>query len=177
MKLEGERKLRLIMAAGAVFLLAFYFCVHLPLQELCEEKSSQAEKIHREVLAVQNFQNAHLDEQEYRKELTERLERAEKALPPHMGQGEFLGRIQKAALGTGLRLEQAMPKEQQPMEECVAMPVQLKLAGNYFQLLDFLQRLRGEERFYQLRQMKVKNLGEGGKLEVDILLVMFAEDI
>jgi Tfp pilus assembly protein PilO len=70
-----------------------------------------------------------------------------------------------------------MPKEQQPMEECVAMPVQLKVAGNYFQLLDFLQRLRGEERFYQLRQMKVRNLGEGGKLEVDILLVMFAENI
>ena len=127
-------------------------------------------------MAVQNFQNAHLDEQEYKKELTERLERAEKALPPHLGQGEFLGRIQQAALGTGLNLEQASPQERQQVEECVALPVQLRVAGDYFQLLDFLQRLRGDERFYQLRQLKVKAAGESGKLEAEILLVMFAEE-
>ena len=176
MKQEGASRLKVILASGALLLLIFYFFVHLPLQELCEEKSSQATKLHEEAVAVQNFQNAHLDEQGYRKELAERLERAEKALPPHLGQGEFLGRIQQAALGTGLRLEQASPQERQQVEECAALPVQLKVAGDYFQLLDFLQRLRGDERFYQLRQMKVKSAGAGGKLEADILLVMFAEE-
>lgn len=177
MKLEGERKLRLMLAAGGLFLLAFYFCVHLPLRDLCEESCDKAAKIQEEVLAVQNFHNAHLEEEEYRKELTERLERAEQALPPHLGQGEFLGRIQRAALGTNLKLEQALPQECQTVEECVALPVQLRVAGDYFQLLDFLQRLRGEDRFYQLRQMKVRTAGDGGKLEADILLVMFAEEM
>ena len=157
MKLEGERKLRLMLAAGGLFLLAFYFCVHLPLRDLCEESSGKAAKIQEEVLAVQNFHNAHLEEEEYRKELTERLERAEQALPPHLGQ--------------------ALPQECQTVEECVALPVQLRVAGDYFQLLDFLQRLRGEDRFYQLRQMKVRTAGDGGKLEADILLVMFAEEM
>lgn len=177
MRLEGERKLRWIVAAGGIFLLAFYFCVHLPLQELCGEKRSQEEKLQKEVLIVQNFYNAHLDEEEYRKELEERLERAEKALPLHLGQGEFLGCIQKVALGTGLRLEQAIPKEQETEEDCVALPVHIKVAGNYFQLLDFLHRLRDEERFYQLKQMKVKSVDDGGKLEADIMLVMFAEEM
>lgn len=177
MKLEGKEKLQLTLAAGALLLLIFYFFVHLPLQELCEERSSKAISLHQEVMAVQNFQNAHLDEQAYKQELMERLERAEKALPPHLGQGEFLGRIQRAALDTGLRLEEALPQERQQVEDCLALPVQLRVAGNYFQLLDFLQRLRLEERFYQLRQLKVRTAGDGGRLEADIMLVMFAEDI
>lgn len=177
MKLEGKEKLQMTLAAGALLLLIFYFFVHLPLQELCEERSSKAISLHQEVMAVQNFQNAHLDEQAYKQELMERLERAEKALPPHLGQGEFLGRIQRAALGTGLRLEEALPQERQQVEDCLALPVQLRVAGNYFQLLDFLQRLRLEERFYQLRQLKVRTAGDGGRLEADIMLVMFAEDI
>ena len=176
MKLAGKEKLQLTLAAGTLLLLAFYFFVHLPLQELCEERSSKAIRLHQEAMAVQNFQNAHLDEQAYKQELTERLERAEKALPPHLGQGAFLGRIQRVALGTGLKLEQALPQERQQVEACVALPVQLKVAGDYFQLLDFLQRLREDERFYQLRQLKVKAAGESGKLEADILLVMFAEE-
>lgn len=176
MKLEGERKLKLTLAAGGMLLLAFYFFVHLPLQELCEEKSNQSIKFHEETVELQNFQNAHLDEQEYKKGLMERLERAEKALPPHLGQGEFLGRIQRTALGTGLKLEQAIPQERQQVEECVALPVQLKVTGDYFQLLGFLQQLRVDERFYQLQQMKVKAAREAGMLEADILLVMFAED-
>ena len=176
--MKAEERLKLILAAGALLLCAFYFFVHLPLQEQCRENEGQALQLREERIAVQNFQNAHLKQEEYQQELIERLERADKALPPHLNQGEFLSRLQAEALGTGLEREEALPRERQTVEEhCVALPVQFKVAGNYFQLLDFLQRLRGEERFYQLRQLKVKTKGQGGKLEAEMLIVMFAEDI
>ena len=176
--MKAEERLKLILAAGALLLCAFYFFVHLPLQEKCRENEGQALQLREERIAVQNFQNAHLNQEEYQQELTERLKRANKALPPAMRQGDFLSRLQAEALGTGLELEEALPRERQTVEErCVALPVQFKVAGNYFQLLDFLQRLRGEERFYQLRQLKVKAKGKGDKLEAEMLIVMFAEDI
>lgn len=176
--MKAEERLKLITAAGVLILGAFYFFVHLPLQDKCRANEAQASQLREERIAVQNFQNAHLNQEEYRQELAERLERADKALPSHLGQGEFLSRLQADALGTGLQLEEALPKERQAVEgHCVALPVQFKVAGDYFQLLDFLQRLRGEERFYQLRQMKVKVKGKGSVLEAEMLIVMFAEDI
>ena len=54
---------------------------------------------------------------------------------------------------------------------------QLKVAGDYFELLDFLQRLRKEDRFYQLKQIKVDAKEGAGRLEAEMLLVMFAEEI
>ena len=176
--MKAEERLKLITAAGVLILGAFYFFVHLPLQDKCRANEAQASQLREERIAVQNFQNAHLNQEEYRQELAERLERADKALPSHLGQGEFLSRLQADALGTGLQLEEALPRERQAVEEnCVALPVQFKVAGDYFQLLEFLQRLRGEERFYQLRQMKVKVKGKGSVLEAEMLIVMFAEDI
>ena len=176
--MKAEERLKLITAAGVLILGAFYFFVHLPLQDKCRANEAQASQLREERIAVQNFQNAHLNQEEYRQELAERLERADKALPSHLGQGEFLSRLQADALGTGLQLEEALPRERQAVEEhCVALPVQFKVAGDYFQLLDFLQRLRGEDRFYQVRQMKVKVKGKGSVLEAEMLIVMFAEDI
>ena len=176
--MKADERLKLILVSGGVLFCLFYFFVHLPLQERCRENEVQALQLREEYIAVQNFQNAHLNLTEYQTELAQRLERADKALPVHLNQGEFLGRLQADALGTGLQLEEALPRERQALEEqCVALPVQLKVAGDYFQLLDFLQRLRGEERFYQLRQMRVHAQGDSGKLEAEMLLVMFAEDM
>ena len=80
--MKAEERLKLILAAGALLLCAFYFFVHLPLQEQCRENEGQALQLREERIAVQNFQNAHLKQEEYQQELTERLEQADKALPP-----------------------------------------------------------------------------------------------
>ena len=176
--MRAEERLKLIVAAGALLLCIFYFFVHAPLQEKCRENEEAALQLREEKVAVQNFQNAHLDQVAYKEELAERLARADKALPAHLSQGEFLNRLQADAFGAGLKLEEALPRERQAVEEhCVALPVQLKVAGDYFELLDFLQRLRKEERFYQLKQIKVDAKEGAGRLEAEMLLVMFAEEI
>ena len=174
MKLEGMRKLQVSVAAAVILMAAFYFFVHLPLRAYCESNKDETAALKEEILELQNFQNAHLDLKTYRQELDARKARADKALPEHLEQGNFLGRIQADALGTGMEVQQAAPKEVSSLEGgYVALPVSLRVAGSYFELLDFLGRLRQEERFYQFRQLQVKDSGNG-RLQAELMLVMFA---
>lgn len=176
MKLEGIKRLQVSVAAAVLFMAGFYFFVHLPLRAYCENSAEEIAVIKEEILELQNFQNAHLDLTAYRQGLEARKTQADKALPEHLAQGDFLGRIQADALGTGMEVQQAAPREVSSQEGgYVALPVSLRVAGSYFELLDFLGRLRQEERFYQFRQMQVKGNGDG-RLQAELLLVMFAGD-
>ena len=75
--MKADERLKLILVSGGVLFCLLYFFVHLPLQERCRENEAQALQLREEYIAVQNFQNAHLNLTEYQTELAQRLERAD----------------------------------------------------------------------------------------------------
>lgn len=173
MRLRGKEYLEAALALSLLLSLFLWFFVHGFLREMEGESAAEAMKDRKIVIAVQNYQNAHLDREAFMKEIVEAQQRADKAMPDEMEQGAFLSRLQQEAIGAGLKLRQVKPGEVDMEGDCRVLPVEVQMAGNYFQLLSFLRDLDKEERFMQLRDLKVHS--EQGHLQCDMKICIFAE--
>ena len=173
MQIKGKGYLEAAVALSVLMSMFLWFLVHGYLQDLVEESEAEAMKDMKIVTAVQNYQNAHLDKEAFMKEVVEAQQRVDKAMPEEMEQGAFLSRLQQEAIGAGLKLRQVKPGEIAVEDDCRMLPVEVQMAGNYFQLLSFLRDLDKEERFMQLRDLKVHS--EQGHLQCDMKICIFAE--
>ena len=164
----------LILAGGGTLLGAvlFYFALHRPLAAAADECSRQALADRKAYTQVINFQNAHLDMKEYQADLGRRQKRVHQYLPDDMAQGEFVLYLERLAVRTHLQLETVSPQKCVQTAENLCLPVKLKLTGDYFALLKFLQGLENGE-----RMVLVKNISIAVKeraLEADMLINIFA---
>ena len=109
------------------------------------------------------------------KQLLQRQQQADKALPDNLEQGEFIARLQHMALAHKLTLKKLLPGEVQSETGLLMLPVQVEMQGDYFAMLSFLRALQHEERFMQFKQLAL-NTQEGG-LVGKFTLVIFAKHI
>lgn len=159
-------------AGSLVVSLLFFSFVHRPVRAEIDRLDNDSAVNRQIVMEVQNYQNEHLDKEAFLLELAEAQRQADKALPEEMSQGNFLSRLQRDALRAGLRLKQVHPQEIVRLDNCRMLPVHVEVAGNYFELLRFLQELAKDERFMQLRDLHISS--EKGTLLCDMNIAIYA---
>lgn len=177
MKLRAGSKdkyytIMLVLAGTLVGGLLFYFALHKPLRAAAEECNRQAVESLREVTAVTNFQNEHLDMKVYQGELKKREQRVMQYLPEHMSQGEFILYLERLAVQSKMELQAVSPQKSELQGDVFCLPLKLKLTGSYFCLLKFLQGLQEGERLAVVKNMSVE--AKENILSVTMLLNIYA---
>ena len=170
--LEGREWLGAAACVSVLVVLACYQFVQLPLQAARQEAMTETAKARAEVVAVENYQNAHLDFSAFEKDLLEQQARVDQALPDQLEQGRFLTTVQQLAFRHQVLLQSVTPGKVQEQDGVNALPVQLKFHCNYFALLAFLRELQATDRYISVDQMAIQV--KDGSLDCDILLHIFA---
>lgn len=162
-------------AAGVICLLLLasgYFFIHKPLVDMEQEARQVAEKSRTDLVAVDNYQNNHMDMAAYEKELVEHQARANLAMPDSLEQGTFLGMLQQEALRNHIELKQVVPKPVQQDGNLLILPVEVKMHCDYFSLLSFLQGIKECERYIQIEHTAVHE--DSGALNCSLQLRIYA---
>ena len=166
----------LLIAAGCVMAAAFFWnAIHLPLRERNEELRTETEMRAMQSAEIVNFMNGHPDFPQYMEELGKQRERADRALPDTLEQGRFLGMLQQCALDHDILLQEIVPAEIRQEKELYYLPIHLKLTCNYFQLLDFLEKLNSAERFMALQDMAVRKKEDALSCELTLHIYAITE--
>lgn len=167
----------LLLAGGGTLLAAvlFYFALHRPLAAAADECIHQAAADREAYTQVVNFQNAHLDMKEYQRDLGQRQKCVHQYLPDDMEQGSFILSLERLAVRSHLQLENVSPQKCVQTEDNCCLPVKLKVTGDYFALLKFLQGLENGERMVLVKNMSIAV--KERTLEADMLLNIFAVSV
>lgn len=171
-KLTGKEKMALVCCTGIWILIAFFLFPHAAWQEEREQIYKEQAATEQELIAVENFINAHGNMDEFYREMEEHQEHSLKAMPEEMEQGRFLEFLQRLALGCHVELLGVAPGEKIQEGDVAILPIRVQLRCRYFQLLDFLKGLQEGDRFLQVRDAKIHSDREGLACEID--LVIFA---
>ena len=160
-------------AAGSLVLGAVVMAfIHVPLQAERQACREEVRTLQRQIVAVTNYQNAHLDLSAYGQELTDRKARADKALPAELAQGDFLSLLQREALRHHVALQQVTPQAVQRQQDMQVLPVEVRFRCTYFDLLAFLRGLRESERCIQVERTAVRQ--QEGRLDCVLVLRIYA---
>ena len=135
-------------------------------------KQQQAGQNQQEILQIENFMNAHLQEEDYAAELKKREQVVQEQLPESMEQGRFLSLLQQEALRHGVVLAEVRPGSARSTERFAELAVETEICGSYFQVLDFLEAMEQSGRFLRIENTKVKS--ENGLLHCRILFKIYA---
>lgn len=139
----------------------FYFLVHRPLRDYTQAAEAETANVHREVVAVVNFKNAHPDRQAYEQELAQHVARAEAQLPRELQQGQLLQEIQQLALLHHVSLRRVLPAEAYQEGGLLVLPLQIACEADYFSLLDLLRDLRHAARFLKIAGIEMESCADG----------------
>ena len=164
-----------VFLSGLVFLLLFLAgTMQLKTQavSIAERKEAVAKK-EQEVLAVQNFMNAHLDVPAYEKKLQQRSQLVERQLPDVLDAGQVVLLLQREAVSKALVLTAIRPGKLQEQGQVSVFPVDISFTCNYFQLLDFLAALEEGEMFLQIADTKIQSVD--GMLQCNVQVLFYAE--
>lgn len=164
----------LLGVLGTLALLALFFlCVHEPLQGAAGKYQQAAVRDAGEIARIGNFQNAHMQRQEFMAELAQRQTRAFKALPEDLDQSGFIAGLERLAQASRMQLVFIRPQKAVSSGERLCLPVLVRLQGDYFALLKFLRGLQGGERLVLVKSMALQ-VKQVGALEADLELHIFA---
>lgn len=179
MRLWNEKEKLAGLFCLLVWLLAGWaYFVHLPLVQARAEAQQAYDEARRVQVAAANFANGHTDPKASQEEQKKRHAFLIQALPDTLAQGPFLSHLERQAAVRSLTLLDVAP---QPAVRGAAglleLPVRVRLAGDYFSLLDFLQdlaSLRVGGRFVEVRGIKVQGGSTGEPLTCELLVAVFA---
>ncbi len=170
--LEGREWLGAAACLSMLLVLACYQFVELPLQSARQDAQAESAKVRAEVVAVENYQNAHLDFSAFEKDLLEQQVRADQALPDQLEQGRFLTEVQQQAIRHQVLLQSVTPGKVQSQDGVKVLPVQLRFHCSYFALLAFLREIQNSDRYISVQQTAIQV--KEGLLDCEMLLHIFA---
>lgn len=170
--MQREQQIALLLLLLAMLSLAggIYFFQEQRAELL--EKQEKAGRNQREILQIENFMNAHLQEEDCAAELKKREELVQEQLPESMEQGKFLSMLQQKSLQHGAVLTEVIPGKARNLEQFAELSIETEVCGSYFQLLDFLEAMEQGGRFLRIENTKVKS--ENGTLHCRILFKIYA---
>ena len=173
-----KEKLAGLLCLLAWLLAGWVYFVHLPLERARASARQACDEARRVQIAAANFANGHADQKVAQEQQQKRHAFLAQALPETLAQGPFLSHLERQAAARSLTLLDVAP---QPAVSGAAglreLPVRVRLAGDYFALLDFLQdmaSLRIGGRFVEVRGIKVQSGGTGEPLTCELLVAVFA---
>ena len=173
MRTTDEEKLFALICALCVFLfVAFFYFVHIPLQEETQQLEREAKDLSAQIIAVENFANKHQDIKEYSAAISKRQEKADRALPDSLEQSTVISLLQHHALNQQIQLVSITPGQTKTEHELIMLPIQIKLNCNYFQFLDFLKAIQEDGRFLQISRLGAHSTDD--KLSFEIEATVYA---
>ena len=156
----------------AICLLLFcYEYIFLAQQRERISLRQQCTILRQEIKISENFARMHPDAEQYQTELEAKKSQVDKLLPDSVDIGDFLLKTEKIADNAGIKLLSVRPGSILQKQDYCEIPVEIKVAGDYFHILDFYRQLQA------LRLNTVKNLyiaNKQGLLESKLLLVIFS---
>lgn len=173
-----RKKLSAVCVAliGAVAL--WWYFVHLPLVRAHDAARQATEEARRVQVAAANFSNGHADWQASQAQQQQRHAFLAQALPATLAESAFLSHLERQALARHLLLLDVAPQAAEVRADGMSeVAVRVRLAGDYFSLLDFVQdvsSLRVGGRFVLLRGLTVQGDREGEPLQSELSMAIFA---
>lgn len=83
-----------------------------------------------------------------------KLAQAQKKIPDKISVPELVGEYQKLSEANSIALISLEPKKYIKAGTAVGLPLEMKLSGNYFNLINFLQQVENADRFVTLQSVK-----------------------
>jgi Tfp pilus assembly protein PilO len=102
-----------------------------------------------------------------------KLEQAQKKLPDKVFVPDLVGEYSKLADANGITLIGIAPKSYTKVGIAVGLPLEMKLSGDYFRLINFLQQVENSDRFINLQSAKF-GAQKDGTLELTANFVVYA---
>ena len=163
----------ILCALSAVLYLNLY---HLPLQLDLLQSELKQQQAAKQTVDILNFKNRHGDLNEVMLELDEQRTDLERALPPQLYQGEFIGYLQSTAQANQIRLTALTPDAAELDEALpiIRLPLRVRLECTYFGLLDFLKALEESERLINIEKFTARSSGDGEQLMCELKIVLFS---
>lgn len=142
-----------VICVLGLLLFASFQAVELGQYYKNQQNRLQAAQARFQVLQI--FQEQHPDLEAYQMEIENQRKHVDQLLPDRIEASALMPRLQQYALKSGLELRELLPGEAVNMGTR-ALPLQIRLAGNYFGLLDFIKSLENGTPYCQITAMELE---------------------
>ena len=105
------------------------------------------------------LQEQHPDLEMYQMEIEAQRKRTDQLLPDAMNMAGLLPQLQKNILRSGLEMKELLPGEIVKENGVSAQPLQVKVEGNYFGMLEFIRTMENGAPLCQVSAMDLQQKG------------------
>jgi len=105
--------------------------------------------------------------------VAEEIEQSKTLLPKTVNLDAFLEHLGDLAAATGTRIERLTPRDAEDRDLYRELPLEVRIAGSFPAVYDFLIRLEGGDRLCRVEQLKIDARDEGKSCQADMLLGLF----
>jgi len=164
---------------GIYFLIVLTACIMLyfeTIRPLSIERAMLASKIslaNTQLAELQTFATQNQDYDALLKIQNLKLEQAKKKLPDKVAVPDLISEYSKLADANGIALVGLSPKNYTKTGSAFALPLEMKLSGDYFHLINFLQQVENADRFVNLQSAKF-GVQQNGALDLTANFVVYA---
>lgn len=136
---------------------------YLDRQERLQEQGSRLSRL-------KELQEQHPDLERYQMEIEAQRKRTDQLLPDAMNMAGLLPQLQKNILKSGLELRELLPGEIARENGVSAQPLQVKVEGDYFGLLEFIRAMENGAPLCQVSAMELQQKGNvlSAKLQLNV---------
>lgn len=121
-------------------------------------KSRQARLIEADARfqELEILQKQHPDLETYQMEIENQRRYVDQLLPDRIESSALMARLQQYALKSGLELRELLPGETAKNQAATTLPLQIRVAGDYFGLLDFIKSLENGTPYCRITAMELE---------------------
>lgn len=159
--------------------LDFEDTVHGPLQGQIEAKKNELESVKREIAKGEDYKRRKEGKLREIKELGEKDQSLVGKFPRSPNIPDVLKDLADVADKTGLEFTQITPGKLRRREFLVETPLEVALAGNYVQLMSFLDAISNLRRVVRVEKLQLNTpqiRGETTTIKADVTLVIYHLD-
>lgn len=172
-KLPTKHKILLFLLASFVTVAIFFAIILAPQQAKVAALQAQLVAQQQQVQVIESYALAHPDAGRYANELNQRIAQVNRLLPGQADISGFLIQLEQLAKASNVQIAQIQPAPLVNKKGYHEVPIAMAVKGTYFQMLDFIQRLEGAERFSSVSALALQ-VGKDGNLEGKITVHIYA---
>jgi Tfp pilus assembly protein PilO len=164
---------------GIYFVVVMFACIMLyfgTIRSLSIDREALSSKMslaNTQLAELQTFVAQNQDYDALLKIQNLKLEQTKKKLPDRVSVPDLVGAYSKLADANGITLMALTPKNYTKVGIAFGLPLEMKLLGDYFNLINFLQQVENDDRFVNLQSTKF-SVQKDGKLELTANFVVYA---
>jgi Tfp pilus assembly protein PilO len=169
---QVKHKVLLISLGFILVCSAAYFGAIRPQRMAITTMKAQYQTERQRVKAITDYVRTNPDPDQHLADVHSKVAVVDRMLPNTGDIGAFLLQLQAAAKQSNVQLSQVRPGQASNMNNLGNIPVELKIKGSYFQVLDFLRLLENETRFVKIISINLH--AQGDLLESKLALLVYS---